>query len=273
MKKFVVILISTALLFSCTKKENGPDLPPEESMSLDFSAFNIEKSATLEKSSEFLLFTNYQYSTLTVGFWNTVIFVNMAVPVASFKTAFRHMPVKTADNTWEWTYTVEGFGNNYHARLTGTNLSDSIEWKMYVTRTGINPYDEFLWYSGKSAKDRSGGYWVLNHNNVFPEKALQIDWSYENESIADIKFTIVRELNDNRSLNVNNGAYIHHGRIESYFDAYYNIHVYDNGMYDFTDVNIQWNRTYKDGKVKSPVYFSDEDWHCWDTAGNNTICE
>ncbi|MFB6318555.1 hypothetical protein [Saccharicrinis sp. FJH54] len=268
MKKLTLLLLLALIIASCTKKEDALVLPPENSMEMDFSSFTSTKSAEITEGT----IINHAYAGLNIAFWNTVLYVNLAVPVASFKTAFSHIPVKTGEKMWEWTYTVEGFSGAYTARLTGEIITDSVEWKMYITKTGIGAFNEFMWYSGKSATDRSGGYWVLNRNNEFPEKMLRIDWKYEDDEVGDIQFTIVRELNDERQPEKNSGAYIHHGRTQEYYNAYYDIHIFNDQVSDFVDVNIRWNRSVFDGQVKSPSFFNDEDWHCWNSDGYDQDC-
>lgn len=268
MKKLTIIAALVIIIASCTKKEDALVLPPENSMEMDFSSFTSTKSAEIIEGTIF----NHTYAGLNVAYWNTVLYVNLAVPVASFKTAFRHIPVKVGEKMWEWTYGVEGFNGVYTARLTGEVLTDSVEWNMYIAKSGLQEFDEFMWYSGKSAKDRSGGYWVLNRNNDFPEKMLRIDWKYENEEVGDIQFSIVRELNDSRQPEKNQGAYIHHGRTEDFYNAYYDIHVYNDQVTDFVNVNIQWNRSTFEGRVNSPSAYNDENWHCWDSDGYDQNC-
>lgn len=269
MNKLTFLLAFVITIASCSKKEDALVLPPENSMEMNFSSFTSTKSAEIIDGT----ILNHTYAGINIAFWNTVLYVNLAVPVASFKTAFRHVPVKVGEKLWEWTYTVDGFSGAYTARLTGEVVTDSVEWKMYVSKTGINGFDEFMWYKGMSAADRSGGYWILNRNNEFPEKMLRIDWTHENEEIGDIQFTIVRELNDNRQPEKNFGAYIHHGKTENFYNAYYDIHIYNDAKFDFVDVNIQWNQSTFEGRVKSPSAYNNALWHCWDSEGYDTDCE
>lgn len=268
MKNLITLAVFLVLISSCTKQAETLNLPPEDSMSLDFSSFTETKSATI--TDETML--NKTYAGLNIAFWNTVIFVNLAVPVTSFRNAFNHIPVKVGDKIWEWSYAVEGWSGTYLARLTGEIKSDSVEWKMYITKTGTDPFTDLMWYSGKSASDRSGGYWVLNRNHKFPEKMLRIDWKSENNEVGDIQFTIVRELNDYGEPEKNLGAYIHYGLIEDYFDAYYDIHLYNDQASGFIDINIEWNREKKDGRVKSPNFYKNDYWHCWNSNGFDTTC-
>ncbi|MCA1747562.1 MAG: hypothetical protein LC655_07680, partial [Bacteroidales bacterium] len=35
---------------------------------------------------------------------------------------------------------------------------------------------------------------------------------------------------------------------------------------------IEWSTSSKEGRIKSPKLFGDENWHCWDTELNDRAC-
>jgi len=40
--------------------------------------------------------------------------------------------------------------------------------------------------------------------------------------------------------------------------------------------NIEWDITTIEGRVKAPVFFEDDSWHCWDSHSNglvDMVCE
>ena len=78
--------------------------------------------------------------------------------------------------------------------LLGTLEADQVKWEMYITKTGIEPFDEFLWFEGTSKIDGKSGQWILYHSAAFPEKTVQIDWKKEAEEVGEIKYTYVREF-------------------------------------------------------------------------------
>lgn len=279
MKKFRYILIACTILFfiSCdntgdTNENSELQLPPYQSMAIDFSDFmedsNSGKSATASKVGG-----NWLYSRIVVGVWNTALFTTLAVPVASFKSAFAHKPEYLGDNIWQWAYTVDGFTSQYGARLTGELTDGEVLWKMYLTKTGIGAFEEFLWFTGASAKDVSNGHWILNQSAEFPDQMLRIDWEVENEEIRDIKYTWVRELDDEDNTDHFKDSYLEYGLQEGDYNVFYNVHAYDADTEGFVDVNIEWNRTAYNGRVMSPSYFEDSSWHCWDTVGDDVACE
>ena len=223
------------------------------------------KSATPAK-------TNWTFSATSIGIWNLIIGTTFAIPVAAFNSAFGYEPTNVDDLTWQWMYSVDGFTSQYTARLIGKLQPSQVKWEMYITKTGIESFDEFLWFEGTSDLDNNSGQWILYHSSEFPEKTIQIDWKKENDEIGEIKYTYVRELNDERQSDSFNGSTLTYGLQNSEFDAYVNIHAYNLQKGVFTDSFIEWSRTNFNGHVKAEHYFGDTDWHCWDTEGIDIDC-
>lgn len=274
---FLAITLVSLTFISCERKGEAPELPPYESMAIDFSKFKVNdtKSAVGDlKNTETGTKLNFTYAALNVAYFNTILTVTLAVPVLAFQNSFNQVPVFLGDATWQWSCDYEYFGGAYHARLTGEVRSDDVKWEMYISRTGIGAFGEFLWYEGTSQSDGSGGQWILNHSQVYQEPSLQIDWERTGDSIGWIKYEIIRELNDQRADNVYMGSFIEADHSDAAMDASYNIHVYDIWtLQDFADVNIEWSTTEYYGHVKSPLFYNNADWHCWDGYGYDITCE
>lgn len=270
MKNLTVFLLICIVIISCKKDEDpgiAPELPPAETMVIDFSKFgSIEKSASLLRS-------NWLYSAKTVGIWNVITGTTFAVPVAAFKVAVNHEPENIGNSVWQWQYTVEGFTSNYTARLVGKLEKSQVKWEMYVSKEGINSFDEFLWFEGISNLDGKGGKWILYHSAAFPDRTVQIDWKKEDAEVGEIKYTYVRELNNLGQTDAFKGSTLTYGLQEKYFDVYVNVQAYDNQKGLFADTFIEWNRTDFAGHVKAEHYFNDANWHCWDSQGYDTDCE
>ena len=269
MKKLIAILLSVFVLFSCEKTENNrtpPVIPPIETMLIDFESIaSNSKSATITN-------INWLYSATSVGIWNLLIGTTFAIPVACFKSAFGHEATQIDDLTWQWTYSVDGFASEYTGRLLGKLESTQIKWEMYVTKTGINPFDEFLWFEGTSALDGKSGQWILFHSAEFPEETIQIDWKKEAVEVGEIKYTYVRELNDERQDDSFNDSYLLYGIQDDAFDLYVTIHAYNENTSSFSDTFIEWSRSDYTGRVKSEQFYNDTEWHCWDSQGNDIDC-
>lgn len=267
--KILAILILGMAFFSCNKEETlstAPELPPVETMFIDFSQFDATKSAEFTK-------TNWLYSATTVAFWNVILGNTLVVPVAAFHSAIEHEPVQVDNQTWQWQYNVDGFASNYSARLTGKLQSNQIKWEMYITKTGVNPFDEFLWFEGTSNLNGNSGQWILNHSAEFPAKLLQIDWLKDDENVGQITYTYVREKNDQNQTDVYNGSTLTYGLQEGEFDAYVNAYIYNQQQINFTTTYIEWSRITFNGRVKAEHMYSDTEWHCWDSDGDDIECD
>ncbi|MDY7394134.1 hypothetical protein UMM65_02695 [Aureibaculum sp. 2210JD6-5] len=276
--KISILIFSVALLLftscdSTSENTDAPNLPPEGSMVMDFEDFNNTKTKSIaDFNTKQADIGNWFYSAAVVGVWNTALFTTLAVPVASFRSAFAHQAVYLGNAKWQWSYTVDGFASQYSARLTGELTGNEVHWEMYVAKSGIGAFDEFMWFSGISNTDGKSGYWLLNHSAAFPENMLRIDWKVENDEIGNIKYTYVRDLNDQRNDDKFKGSYIVYGLQTGDYDAFYDVHAYDNDKSTFVDVDIEWNRTNNNGRVMASYYFGDDDWHCWNSKGEDEDC-
>ncbi len=274
-KCLYLTLISTILLFtSCDNSDEvgaAPVLPPLSSMVIDFDDFtNAHSSST--KSTESTSIDHWGYARIVTGVWNTALFTTLAVPVASFNSALNKQAEFLGDSKWQWTYTVDGFTSQYTARLTGELAGNQINWEMYISKNGIDGFDEFLWFSGTSQTDGTSGYWILNHSAAYPENMLRIDWTVEGEEVGNIKYTYIRQLNNDRETDKFKDSYVIYGLQEAELDAFYDVHVFDFFKEAFVDVDIEWNRTNYNGQVMAPMHFEDTEWHCWDDTGLDIDC-
>ncbi len=269
MKQIVAFTILALFFFSCEKEnstEVAPVLPPVETMIIDFG-----KMAGNTKSAE-IAKTNWLYSATTVGWWSVILGTTFAIPVEAFRSAIKVEPTYIDNLTWQWQYTVNGFTSQYTARLTGKLQSQEVKWEMYVTKTGIQSFDEFLWFEGTSNIDGNSGQWILYHSAAFPEKTIQIDWKKETEKVGEIKYTYVREKNDQGQADNFNGSTLTYGLQNTDFDIFVNVHAYNADNIGFNDSFIEWNSTNYTGHVKAEKFFNDSNWHCWDSEGNDINC-
>lgn len=280
--KYLIIGITFLVipLFICCEKtedKTPPELPPYESMVIDFSKLNVASKSITENQlvipvGEMQAKTNWQFAAGTVGFWNTLLALTLIVPVASFYASLSQTSSYLGNAKWEWKYSLTGLLSTYSARLTGELRTDEVKWEMYINKTGTNSFPEFKWFEGTSKLDGNEGQWILYHSYQYQEQVLQIDWTRTASRIGEIKYTYVRALNDNRETDKFKDSYLIHGLQNSYYDAYYNIHFYDILTLQFVDANIEWSTTLYFGHVKAPYKFQDTNWHCWDNTGNDIVC-
>lgn len=276
MKKIIALsllaLFLGSLMTSCKKdKGSPPALPPEESMTIDFSNFESGKKSgdqvSLPKGVEN---SNWDFAAMVAGYFRLVIIGTLAVPVYSFTLAVDQAPAYVDDKTWQWSYTATLLNVTYKARLTGQIRASDVQWKMYITREGTGGFPEFVWFEGTSLLDGTGGRWTLNHSSQFKEPLLQIDWTRTGTTVTSVKFTYVRTLNDNRVADPFKNSSIEYGRLTGTYNSYYEIN-YFNGL-KFSAMRVEWNSTTRNGRVQCLDFFGNNNWNCWDGNLVNITC-
>jgi hypothetical protein len=279
MKRFISLLLLTVILVnlvtSCKKKKGDPPvLPPAESMTIDFSNFESgKKSADFLSLSKGVENSNWEFAAFVAGTWKALIVTTLAVPVAAFKLSIDQTPAYLEEKTWQWSFNVSVLSVTYKARLTGQIRTSDVEWKMYITKDGTGGFAEFLWFEGTSKLDGTGGQWILNHSSTYKEPVLQIDWTKTGTTMGTVKYTYVRALNDNRVADPFKTSYIEYGKTSgTSFNAYYTIKYYSLSLKAFSNVNVEWNTTGHNGRVKCPEYFPNSNWYCWNGNLTNIVC-
>jgi len=274
MKKYfssaLLVLLFITLLTACKKEDNGepPALPPVTSLDIDFENFVDEtKSDDLNylKGTEN---SNWQFAAGVALIWRTVIYTTLAVPVRSFQIAVNKTPTYIDNKTWQWKYdatlSIDNVSVTYKARLTGQIRTDDVLWKMYIAKEGTNSFDEFIWFEGTSKLDGTGGQWILNESAANQVPVLQIDWTGTQGTVTTVQYTYV-EVGE-----AFKDSYIKYGLTTGTYNAFYEISYFNGAL--FSSVNVEWNTTSKNGRVKAPSYFPTSDWYCWDEGKNNMVC-
>ena len=277
MNKYLALILLTAFsigfLTSCKKdnKEDPPVLPPAESMIIDFSNFEAGK-----KSDPELVYpkgtqkSNWEFAAGNAIIWKAIIYTTLAVPVKSYQLAINKDPEYIDDKTWQWSYdasiVIDQISVTYKARLTGQIRTDDVLWKMYISKEGTGAFAEFVWFEGTSKLDGTGGQWKLNQSAQNKVPILQIDWTKNGNSVGMVKYTYIKTGDPFKD------SYIEYGLTTNTLNAYYAIHYYDPGYLQFYDLNVEWNTTAHNGRVKCLGHFGNSDWYCWDGNYNNIIC-
>jgi hypothetical protein len=280
MKKIILSLFFLGLgvvFFSgCEKdKDEAPQLPPYESMAIDFSKFSSEDKSANDISTDTTAI-NYISAGLTIIAWNAILTGTLIVPVATFYQAVNQTPVYLGEKVWQWEFDGTGFANTYHARLTGTIRDNDVKWEMYISKSGIGEHGEFKWFEGTSNLDGNSGQWILYHSFQLQEAVLQIDWEKSGTEIGSVKYTYVRESENNlEAQQLTVGSNLQYGLTDNALNAYYNIDysTRDRSASTNLQVNIEWSTTEYNGRIKAEHYFQDTDWHCWDSEGFDADCE
>lgn len=257
----MILAVFLLPLTGCEKAEQGdaPLLPPKSSFVIDFSEFeNGAKSEALYQT-----YHNRNLAVLHVAVWNTVIFVHLAVPVASFLEAFNHEPIEQADGSWLWSYEVPLGNTTYTAKLYGKGEGLNVTWKMYISKTGFGAFTDFLWFEGTSHIAGISGEWTLYQSPTQNIPFVGIEWYRNVDGTFGTTYTNIVPGGPE------NGGYISHGFTkETPYNAFYDI--FNKGQDNLTE--IQWHTVNKNGRIKDPKHFGNTNFHCWDSTGADIVC-
>lgn len=239
-----------SLLNSCSKDENSkpaPELPSFGDMGIDLTFLTSKKDGSIKVS-------NWQYSVLSVARWHYFLNTVCGVPVTAFQSASGQKASYAGDNKWQWKYQVNTDSMVINTRLTAHMDADSLYWGMYISISKNEvTSDEFLWLKGTSTSNLENGWWIFYESPVNPNSFLRIDWIKNKET----RYTFIKPDDSGA------GSYLLTGSLSSSdFDAFYT--VYGKVHSDFT--NIEYNKTTKAGRIKSPLVYGDSNWHYWDSS-------
>ena len=278
------LLISAAILMlsmaGCGENDSNsdddaaPTIPPAYTLAPDFSSMggnrassaamdqvapaedlklpNAEEGGTVIRNS--CSTANYDYAAGQVGFWNTALWITLAVPAWSFAEAFNHDPVQQDDDSWIWSYDLTVFNVTYTAKLQGAFVDGEVHWHMYITKHG--EYTDFLWYTGTSNLPATSGTWTLRKSYAEPYDWIGIEW---NRSIVNQTWMVT--YTNIHADDPNVGGFIQYGITgNDPYDAFFDIcTAAENNC-----VIIESNTSTTAGRVKHDAFFGDDAWHLWD---------
>mgnify|MGYP006294076587 FL=1 len=253
MASLFAVLLSVSFT-SCDKEpmEARPELPPMETILMDFSDFSEAPAGA--KSTD-ATYENFLHSFLTLTFWNLASTVTMAVPVAAYGYALQQEPVYLGDLTWEWSFEFDVQGASYNATLTGSRLNNE-EFTMEMVIGSASSEAGVKWFDGVVRYDHTHATWKIYEEGTV--EILQVEWNkdFVTEE-SDLRYTYV-EPDQNET-----GSYIQYSYMpEQVYDASFDI-SHSGGTTD-----IEWNLATREGRVMDSVKFGDSEWHCWDSDEN-----
>lgn len=247
----ITILCCVTLFAGCEKeKEKGPELPPMSAFVIDLEDFKTDvQEKKVDTKSNFHLVTG------VISYWNLLLSLSMAIPVAAYAEAFNHDAERVDNDTWQWSYSVN---ETYSARLTADLKNDSIYLTMFVTKK--DGYEDLVWYTGRCDILRTNGEWTVYDIPLNSETAwLKIEWNadYETETF-DIKYSNVKPGTEHT------GSYIEYGITDGQdYNAFYNLYNSSTNMLYEVDYNTETHiGTVSDGLNQL----------CWDENFTNAIC-
>ncbi|MCD4760738.1 hypothetical protein K8R42_02455 [bacterium] len=245
---------------------NAPPLPPLSSLVMDFSEFDNPDDTI--PGRDLSSYTNWGRSYVLVSAWNMAVTAVVAIPFASYAVALSQTPVYIpGTGAWVWAYDFTANSVVYSAELTGYyDGADSVAWEMRISQTG--GYTDFLWYHGKmhiANNEIDYVNWIILDNPVNNNPFLKIDWTYFNN--------VGNESTSTTYTNINSASPGYHDFINfAVFvtDNFREFLVFDASEGIITD--IEYYVDTREGRIKDPVFFLDEEWHCWDTNLMNVVC-
>lgn len=222
---------------------------------------SLTSTKDLNNTLDTVSFVNRNRAVAIIAVWNTILWINLAIPVAAFAESFNHEGVEQSDGSWVWSYGVRVgliiYTAELHAKLSGSQVL----WDMYLTKSG--GYTHFHWYTGTSYLNLTQGTWTLYKDPDNPVTYIGIEWHRNSNGTSDIKYTNIIPGD------VNNGNYITHGvTTNTPYNAYYII----KDLHLNNEVDINWNKTSKDGQILDSTFFHNSLYHCWDTHGWDIVC-
>jgi len=254
---FVIILGASFSLTSC-KKKVAPIIPPE-------STFVLQdlNGDTTSKAGPTVLYENFGHAAVKVGFWGLITTITMAVPVKAYQIALEQEPHHVSGQKFVWEYQFGVGLKIYTVQLFGETIGDEVKWDLHVTLPGV--FDDFVWFTGTHNVDGTAGQWILYKSPTEDHQLLQIDWTHnKDDQTGTLRYTNIEPEG------AENGGYIYYGNDqEGEYDAFFDI--YNKGADNLTEIDV--NTTNKNGRIKSPNYYFDDLWHCWNEDLLDDYCD
>lgn len=171
--------------------DTAPDIPPQETMTLDLSLFDGGNQILSKTSDLNNLRTNFGEAVLTVLVVNLWVIVALTIPVGATAAALSVEPTfDEAAGKWCWNTSHEFPKQTISLQLKAQINGDVINWEMFVTRQLPTPLTDFLWYTGENRIDGTSGHWQF-YDEIRPEESQQtvrINWIYTSETDRTLAF-------------------------------------------------------------------------------------
>jgi len=166
----------------------APQLPPDASMTMDFSAFGGDKMAPSDDPPG----ANFVNAAGRVIILNVAVIINLAPSVIVFKAASNTIPVQEDDGSWTWSYTAEYLIHTFEANLNGRMEGFGTLWSMRVSCDTLDvPIENFEWYTGEVKLNNSSGSWqFFDHKTPDAAKEIgTIEWEVEDKDTSNLIFS------------------------------------------------------------------------------------
>ncbi len=261
----ILIMLIMALMMvntSCDKEnpDEKPELPPLESLAMDFSAFDERPD---QQKGIVTTYNNFIYSYLNVVFWSSLSSGSIALPVVAYGHLLNQDAEYLGDNTWQWEYNFTWDESEYIATLTAERLSNEEFSMEMVIALSTATESGFKWFEGIVRYDHTAASWdVYKYNDMAPVKMLEVDWTKDYEAETSSLTYVYVEPGKEQT-----GSSITMGKDSSLdYNAWYTITL------STETIEIQWDTITKAGRVRNQNYLEDNNWHCWNLELMDITC-
>lgn len=254
--------------------DGAPALPSISTMKFDLDFYGVAAPAVDEQSIASGTPSNAVLQTAAGGdhenwinAYVRAIFVHLTTydmleePIGAFAYAIHSVAQKQSDGSYLWTYIFVDQTIEYSVFLYGTPNPETVEWRMEVSSN--DPallLDHFVWFSGESKRDDTGGYWQffapVDATNGVP--SARIDF-------------VNGTREDTLTLTVNGSGFENEGDILTFTDrrATGSIEYYDASESLLSSIIWHSDGT---GSLTVPDYNGGAT-ACWDSEQRNVACE
>src|SRR3989344_2149923 len=121
MRKQISLLMAVVFVIfatqSCSKKKGEkPTIPPLNTLVMESSDF--ESSNGPQRLTQTASYDNWTHSSINVLFWQAILTINLAVPVAAYTEALKQSPKwKGGKKGWVWAFTTNVGNYKYTCKL------------------------------------------------------------------------------------------------------------------------------------------------------------
>ncbi|NGP77053.1 hypothetical protein G3570_10445 [Balneolaceae bacterium YR4-1] len=260
----LLIVIGAVLVTSCNddpaslSNEQPPEIPPVESMSMDFSNFDGYQQNKEALSKE--VNTNFAEAAIRAFVIKSVVDLNLAIPKALLAAASESEAEFNEEGEWVWNYTKNAGNQTYEVRLVASQQNENeINWQFFVTNSALNISDK-LFFEGTTTAGGTQGTWTYYSLMSSSEEAVSVtNWSVSEEGNVDLRLEVVSDRYNNE------GDFIEYS-----FDGTVKNVVFYNANEDST-TELQWNIETNVGYIIAPNYNNGEK-ACWNENFENVTC-
>ena len=261
----VILAVSALSFLGACHKDEGPPLPPVESMRLDLGQFPTAKQAVAADKA------NFGAAAGRVGLLNLALGVVLTPPRVVFAAALSAKP-KLASGTWTWDFNASSDANQYHARLSAwydgnASAGTFLNLEMKVTCTGCGvPTTDFVWYTGRFNTAGTDGSWQFFAPEIAQADQKLARIAYDVSSLTHRSLTFTNNRTDGNADAGDVIQYLRDGDL-----ARVTVHDQVSPGGGSLDYVIEWSVSAGTGSLTVPDYNGGQK-ACWDASQVNTAC-